>query len=569
MTYTPDPPTHTRGRSLLASAWLAGVAACGGGDVVAPPPSATLVLTTATAGADLDADGFLFSLDSGESARIGANARLVVSGLPAGDSRIALDDIADNCTLAGDNPRPISLVAADTARVEFHATCVALAGSVRVITTTTGQDPDPDGYSVTLDGGPAQAAGANDSVTFGGITTGSHVVALADVAGNCTVAGGTSRQVMVAADRRTEVRFQIGCRGSAIAVVTTTMGADPDVDGYLLAIDGGAPRVLADNDSLELALPPGSHTLALSGVAANCRLAGDNPRTLTIPTGALAFAGLEISCQSLVPGTPQLLVWGGPGPTPHIYSITGPNVVDLTPSGVAAAGRWSPDRSKIAFHTGQGQIGVMNANGSSPRIIASGESPSWSPDGARIVFSTGSGLAIVNPDGSGRTVLTTTGSDDSPVWSPDGKLIAFVRLNRVACELTPTWDVVCSRDIYIVPAEGGPASDLTTHSGGAATFSADPAWTPDGSRLAYSYAVYGSRRSDIQTIRPDRTGAKLLTVDGIPYTRTPIWSPDGATLAVTVSNGNGEYDLATIPATGGVATPVTNAPKGSVPSSWR
>ncbi len=61
---------------------------------------------------------------------------------------------------------------------------------------TTGNDLDPDGYSVSVDAGPGQALGTNGTIT---ITTaaGDHIVELSAVANNCVVNGDNPRTVTV------------------------------------------------------------------------------------------------------------------------------------------------------------------------------------------------------------------------------------------------------------------------------------------------------------------------------------------------------------------------------------
>ena len=54
-------------------------------------------------------------------------------------------------------------------------------GNLTVSASTTGSNLDPDGYIVTVDGGPNQAIGTNGSVTFTGLAAGSHGVVLSDV----------------------------------------------------------------------------------------------------------------------------------------------------------------------------------------------------------------------------------------------------------------------------------------------------------------------------------------------------------------------------------------------------
>ena len=76
------------------------------------------------------------------------------------------------------------------------------------------------------------------------------------------------------------------------------------------------------------------------------------------------------------------------------------------------------------------------------------------------------GLSLMHPDGSNQVRLTSGSADTEPTWSPDGSSIAFSR----------------SSDIYVIPAVGGAALNLTNHP---ANDSA-AAWSPDGQRIAFA-----------------------------------------------------------------------------------
>lgn len=101
--------------------------------------------------------------------------------------------------------------------------------------------------------------------------------------------------------------------------------------------------------------------------------------------------------------------------------------------------RWSPDGRQIAFQSwraGNRDSYVVSADGSSERLIAGGPSHdyggSWSPDGSRITFASdrnggvsGSELFIVPAVGGTARQLTSQGGLWS-AWPPDGKSIAYV-----------------------------------------------------------------------------------------------------------------------------------------------
>src|SRR3954453_10099959 len=72
---------------------------------------------------------------------------------------------------------------------------------------------------------------------------------------------------------------------------------------------------------------------------------------------------------------------------------------------------------------------------------------------------------------SGATRQLTNGrkSSQSPAWSPDGSKIAFIS------------DRTDKRQIYVISPQGGEASALTTLEDGVSSF----VWSPDGKTIAY------------------------------------------------------------------------------------
>lgn len=97
--------------------------------------------------------------------------------------------------------------------------------------------------------------------------------------------------------------------------------------------------------------------------------------------------------------------------------------------------------------------------------------PALSPDGKTLVFAWHGDLWKVNATGGTAVPLTRhPGKDREPRFSPDGKHIAFVS------------DREGTNQIFVMPAEGGPARQITFHTAGSAI--AD--WFPDGKSLLTS-----------------------------------------------------------------------------------
>src|SRR5439155_1108864 len=197
-------------------------------------------------------------------------------------------------------------------------------GDLDVTTTTTGSDPDPDGYTVAVDGGTGQPIGINSTVTFTGLAAGSHSVALSGVAGNCSVSDGNTQTVTVPSGGTATVSFSVTCTTPPgdLTVTTSTGGSSLDPDGYTVAVDGGAGRAIGINGSVTFtSLAAGSHSVALTDVAANCTVSGANPQTVTVPAGGSVTAPFSVSCTPL-PGDLTVTTSTSGSSQPSGYTVT-------------------------------------------------------------------------------------------------------------------------------------------------------------------------------------------------------------------------------------------------------
>ena len=197
-------------------------------------------------------------------------------------------------------------------------------GDVNVITATTGSDPDPDGYTVTVDGTTDQPIETNGSVTFSAVSAGSHAVALSGVAAGCSVDGGNWQTVTVPSGGTATASFTITCATPTgeLTVTTSTSGSSLDPDGYRVRLDGGSAQTLGINATFTYTdLPAGDHTVALSGVAANCTVSGGRWRTVSVPSGGAATVAYSVSC-STPPGSLTVTTTTSGSSQPSGYTVT-------------------------------------------------------------------------------------------------------------------------------------------------------------------------------------------------------------------------------------------------------
>jgi Tol biopolymer transport system component len=224
---------------------------------------------------------------------------------------------------------------------------------------------------------------------------------------------------------------------------------------------------------------------------------------------------------------------------------------------------WSRDGSQLLLrelrNAASGEVGqdlcVMHADGSQKLLTKDGDSGegSFSPDGTKVVF-TGIDQGLYAVDAKGGTPRLIARSYmawwlGSPAWSPDGSRIAYT----VYLEGSPEGS---TSEIWTVNPDGTNPRPLVRECGGARC--GGLAWSPDGSRLAlYSAGAPGctgtrarpclGATDGIYIVDADGSGLQRINADG----RQPSWSPDGSRIAFLQSG-----ELFTMAPDGTNVTPV-------------
>jgi Tol biopolymer transport system component len=138
----------------------------------------------------------------------------------------------------------------------------------------------------------------------------------------------------------------------------------------------------------------------------------------------------------------------------------------------------------------------------------------------------------MNGDGTGMANLTANPSlfsdEHNPAWSPDGTRIAFNALREGQFD--------SSADMYAMNADGTGQTRLTSDPG----LEYDPAWSPDGARIAFINCCPDGD-AEIYVMNGDGTGQTNLT-NHPAGDRSPAWSPDGTRIAFDTNRDDIDAD---------------------------
>ena len=440
-------------------------------------------------------------------------------------------------------------------------------GTLLVRITTTGLDPDPDGYAIGTSPDSIASLRPNGSAVLP-LRAGSRFVTLTGQAPNCAPVEPVSRSVTIVPPDTTTLDFTVVCFRDPILFARRNI--DRQDDNIWIVDASGGPEV------------------DLTGEVGHSAWFDGNGPALSPDRTKILFSSDRDNTVSTV----------------YVMALNKSSIVRIGQSGVQGEPTWSPDARQVAYFSfGTDEtnpttdIFVANADGTGAHAIVTTTSawefnPTWSPDGTHILFERddSSGdypygyLVLAKADGSAQTRLTDGAPSDGYAyavdaharWSPDGSRIVFERQ-----EITDGY-TAATTDLWMVAPDG---SNLVRLTNTPTVQDQYAEWRDDGAVLVWSGCragcrltlgwIVGTPAGDVWQMNADGTGIVNVTNTGTDG--QPAWNssrtfsgkvPPSSFMVITRYEG-GVYHLYRVMPDGSEPFRLTTGTMNDLNPQWR
>jgi Tol biopolymer transport system component len=355
----------------------------------------------------------------------------------------------------------------------------------------------------------------------------------------------------------------------AIQIAVATTGQDMQESGFLVTVDD-EPITLDGANRATIRRPAGQHSVQLDtgSLNSNCTVSGGNPRSETVTVGATTEVTIGVTCAALARVVVSVTTTGQDIDTDgyslylsyddyyyngRAYSLAIPANGTVTGPGMLPA-TYTVSLYGIASNCRQSSVfpsPVTVAGADVPLSITVVCNPA-----RQLAFVTGVGaaseIAVGSEASASYTRLTTnTVADSNPAWSPDGSRLAF----------TSARDGTGNPEIYTMNADGSDARRLTTSAGA----DYQPAWSSDGSRIAFVSERDGN--AEIYVMGADGSTPVRLTI-GTGIDAEPAWSPAGNRILFVSNRNTGTPAVYVMNADGSGVTRLTTSTMAEASPTW-
>jgi TolB protein len=417
-------------------------------------------------------------------------------------------------------------------------------GSLSVAVATTGGDLDPDGYVIALNGAEVATVEIDGTSILEELRLGEHSVELRGIFANCAVVGENPRTVAIAAAEPVSVEFEVGCVGTGVNVVISTVGVDLP-SAHLATFDHDDGGFLPTNGSRRFGrLLPGVHTISLEVGADNCAILGSASFELTVDEGQNPEVSFSITCGARWAAIVVHAATTGLDRLRPAYAVS----IDGAEQEAAV-----PREGKAGFMAAQGDHVVELSDVPANCMIDGGASRAvtvvtggLTRDTTQVAYAiecsrrwslvftrSGSPDGVYLADAGGADTLRLVSGLDAE-WSADGTKLVFTR--PTTCD-EGDWYFYYYYDCLVgglsaVTTEGGDPVAITSNNA-----DTGGAWHPDGDRIAFT------RGGRLYLANLDGSAESPVAIPAAMKVSDPVWSPDGLWLAFTCGVQSGNHDI--------------------------